>query len=110
MLHYQRKNTVIKIRTEKSGIGYNLVMSTDGYGVDKKTGTPSTTSIILIDGKKGLNGQEVNYYAGSKHQCARFNLMVMIGYENDGIYVRADNLLIAANAELAIGQLPGFNL
>lgn len=96
-----------KNAAEKSGIGYNLVMSTDGYGVDKKTGTPSTTSIILIDGKKGINGQEVNYYAGLRNINALIQSDGVIGYENDGIYVRADNLLIAANAELAIGQLPG---
>ncbi len=31
----------------------------------------------------------------------------MIGYEDEGIYIRADHLLVAAKAELAIGQLPG---
>lgn len=93
--------------TEKSGIGYNIAVSTEGYGVDKKTGTPSTTSLILIDGKKGLNGQEVNYYAGLRNINALIQSNGVIGYENDGIYVRADSLLIAANAELAIGQLPG---
>lgn len=93
--------------TEKSGIGYNIAVSTEGYGVDKKTGTPSTTSLILIDGKKGLNGQEVNYYAGLRNINALIQSNGVIGYEGDGIYVRADSLLIAANAELAIGQLPG---
>lgn len=93
--------------TEKSGIGYNIAVSTEGYGVDKKTGTPSTTSLILIDGKKGLNGQEVNYYAGLRNINALIQSNGVIGYENGGIYVRADSLLIAANAELAIGQLPG---
>lgn len=92
---------------EKSGIGYNVAVSTEGYGVDKKTGTPSTTSLILIDGKKGLNGKEVNYYAGLRNINALIQSNGVIGYENDGIYVRADKLLIAANAELAIGQLPG---
>ncbi|MCP5775183.1 hypothetical protein NL389_35715, partial [Klebsiella pneumoniae] len=31
----------------------------------------------------------------------------IIGYEDEGIYIRADKLLIGAKAELAIGQLPG---
>lgn len=37
----------------KKGIAYNVMATTDGYGIDTKTGAASTTSLILIDGKKG---------------------------------------------------------
>lgn len=35
---------------DKNGIAYNVMASTEGYGKDAKTGAPSTTSILLIDG------------------------------------------------------------
>ena len=48
---------------DKNGIAYNVMASTEGYGKDAKTGAPSTTSILLIDG--GVeNGHARNYYAG----------------------------------------------
>ena len=91
----------------KNGIAYNVMASTEGYGIDSKTGLPSTTSIILIDGQNGVHGEAVNYYAGLRNIDALIESKGIIGYEDDGIYIRADKLLIAAKAELAIGQLPG---
>ncbi|WP_216934754.1 MULTISPECIES: DUF6160 family protein [unclassified Acinetobacter] len=91
----------------KQAIAYNIMASTEGYGVDEKTGLPSTTSIILIDGQKGVHDEAVNYYAGFRNIDALIKSEGIIGYEDDGIYVRADKLLVAAKAELAIGQLPG---
>lgn len=91
----------------KQAIAYNMMVSTEGYGIDKKTGLPSTTSIILIDGKNGEHGEAVNYYAGFRNIDALIKSEGIIGYEDEGIYIRADDLLIAAKAELAIGQLPG---
>lgn len=91
----------------KQAIAYNMLVSTEGYGIDKKTGLPSTTSIILIDGKNGEHGEAVNYYAGFRNIDALIKSEGIIGYEDEGIYIRADDLLIAAKAELAIGQLPG---
>ncbi len=94
--------------TNKTGIGYNAIVSTEGYGIDSKTGLPSTTSIILIDGQNSLHaGETVNYYAGLRNIDALIQSDGVIGYEDDGIYIRADHLLVAAKAELAIGQLPG---
>ncbi len=40
---------------QKQAIGYNAIVSTEGYGIDSKTGLPSTTSIILIDGQNSLH-------------------------------------------------------
>ncbi|TCB70657.1 hypothetical protein E0H88_07010 [Acinetobacter sp. ANC 4216] len=91
----------------KKGIAYNVMASTDGYGIDKKTGAASTTSLILIDGKKGLHDEEVNYYAGLRNIDAFVKAKGVIGYEEQGIYISADDLLVAASAEIAIGQLPG---
>ncbi|WP_180083074.1 DUF6160 family protein [Acinetobacter sp. YH12102] len=91
----------------KQAITYNIMASTEGYGVDKKTGLPSTTSIILIDGQDGVQGEAVNYYAGFRNIDALIKSEGIIGYEDEGIYIRADKLLIAAKAELAMGQLPG---
>ncbi|MFZ7792279.1 DUF6160 family protein [Acinetobacter lwoffii] len=91
----------------KQAIAYNIMASTEGYGIDKKTGLPSTTSIILIDGKNGDHGEAVNYYAGFRNIDALIKSEGIIGYEDEGIYIRADKLLIGAKAELAIGQLPG---
>ena len=91
----------------KKGIAYNVMASTDGYGIDKKTGAASTTSLILIDGKKGLHNEEVNYYAGLRNIDAFVKAKGVIGYEEQGIYISADDLLVAASAEIAIGQLPG---
>ncbi len=91
----------------KQAIAYNMMVSTEGYGIDKKTGLPSTTSIILIDGKNGDHGEAVNYYAGFRNIDALIKSEGIIGYEDEGIYIRADKLLIGAKAELAIGQLPG---
>ena len=93
--------------TTKSGLGYNLAMSTEGYGIDKKTNAPSTTSIMIVDGAKGLHNEEVNYYAGLRNIDSYLKSDGVIGFENDGIYIKADNLLFAAKAEIAIGQLPG---
>jgi hypothetical protein len=93
--------------TDKQGIAYNIIASTEGYGVDAKTKLPSTTSFILIDGAKGVHDEAVNYYAGFRNIDALIQSNGVIGYEDDGIYVRADQLLLAAKAELAIGQLPG---
>ncbi len=90
-----------------SGLGYNLAMSTEGYGIDKKTGTPSTTSIIVVDGGKGVYNEEVNYYAGLRNIDSYLKSDGVIGFEDEGIYIKADNLLFAAKAEIAIGQLPG---
>ncbi|MGE4317178.1 DUF6160 family protein [Acinetobacter sp.] len=91
----------------KKGIAYNVMASTDGYGIDKKTGAASTTSLILIDGKKGLHNEEVNYYAGLRNIDAFVKAKGVIGYEEQGIYISADDLLVTASAEIAIGQLPG---
>lgn len=92
----------------KQGIAYNLIASTEGYGIDKKTNSPSTTSLLLIDGHTGEYSQEaVNYYAGLRNIDAFVESNGVIGYEDDGIMIRADKLLIAANAEFAVGQLPG---
>lgn len=90
----------------KKGISYNLMASTDGYGVDGPKG-PSTTSMILIDGHNGVHGEAVNYYAGLRNIDTFIESQGVIGYEDEGIYVRADKLLFAANAEIAVGQLPG---
>ena len=82
-------------------------MSTDGYGVDTKTGTPNTTSIIVIDGAQGNHGEEVNYYAGLRNIDSYIKAKGVIGFEDKEIYIKADSLLVAAKAEVAIGQLPG---
>lgn len=91
----------------QKGIAYNVMASTQGYGIDAKTGLPSTTSIILIDGATGVHGEAVNYYAGFRNIDALIESNGVIGYEDEGIRITADKLLIAASAELAIGQLPG---
>ena len=91
----------------KAGLGYDLAMSTDGYGVDAKTGTPNTTSIIVIDGAQGNHGEEVNYYAGLRNIDSYVKAKGVIGFEDKEIYIKADSLLVAAKAEVAIGQLPG---
>ena len=89
------------------GLGYNIMASTQGYGIDAKTGLPSTTSIILIDGADGIYGEPVNYYAGLRNIDALIESNGIIGYEDEGIHIYADKFLIAASMELAIGQLPG---
>lgn len=89
------------------GIAYNVMVSTQGYGIDAKTGLPSTTSIMLIDGAPGRHGDAVNYYAGFRNIDAFIESNGVIGYENEGIHIYADKFLMAASAELAIGQLPG---
>ena len=99
---YTNKNNQVK-----SGLGYDLAMSTDGYGIDKKTGTANTTSIIVIDGAQGNHGEEVNYYAGLRNIDSYIKAKGVIGFEDQEIYVKADSLLVAAKAEIAIGQLPG---
>ncbi|WP_353142646.1 DUF6160 family protein [Acinetobacter pragensis] len=99
---YTNKNNVTK-----TGLGYDLAMSTDGYGVDTKTGTPNTTSIIVIDGAQGSHGEEVNYYAGLRNIDSYIKAKGVIGFEDKEIYIKADSLLMAAKAEVAIGQLPG---
>ncbi|ATO19734.1 hypothetical protein BS636_08735 [Acinetobacter sp. LoGeW2-3] len=90
----------------KEAIAYNLIASTQGYGIDKVTGAPSTTSIILIDGEVE-NGHARNYYAGLRNIDAFVQSDGVIAYEQEGIHIDAKNLVIAANAELAIGRLPG---
>ena len=91
----------------KSGLGYDLAMSTEGYGIDPKTGTANTTSIIVIDGAQGNHGEEVNYYAGLRNIDSYVKAKGVIGFEDQEIYIKADSLLVAAKAEVAIGQLPG---
>ncbi len=54
---YQYRSTV------KDGLGYDIAVSTDGYGEDSQ-GNPKTTSIIVIDGAMSKHGEEVNYYTG----------------------------------------------
>lgn len=94
-----------KTSTQK-GLSFNITASTQGYGVEN--GQPKTTSLLIIDGKKGQYSQEeVNYYAGLRNIDAFVDTKGKITYEDDGILISADRLLIAANAELAIGQLPG---
>ncbi|CAB1216198.1 DUF6160 family protein [Acinetobacter bouvetii] len=93
--------------TDSNGLGYNLVFSTDGYGIDQKTGKPATTSIIIVDGGVGTYGEAVNYYAGLRNIDSYMKSDGVIGFEDDGIYIKADHLLFAAKAEIAIGQLPG---
>ena len=94
-------------RNGQKGIAYNVMASTQGYGIDAKTGLPSTTSIILIDGAEGIHGDPVNYYAGFRNIDALFQSNGVIGYEDEGIHIYADKLLFAGSTELAIGQLPG---
>src|SRR5690606_14590522 len=60
-----------------------------------------------IDGQDGVHGEAVNYYAGLRNIDALIQSNGVIGYEDEGISIRADELLIAAKAEVAIGQLPG---
>lgn len=96
----------------KTGLGYDLAMSTDGYRFDEKTGNSYTTSILILDGEQrtladGSKGEEVNYYAGLRNIDSYIKAKGVIGFEDKEIYVKADSLLIAAKAEVAIGQLPG---
>lgn len=90
----------------KQGMAYDLIASTTGYGVDKISGLGRTTSLILIDGQI-VNGEAVNYYAGLRNIDALIQSNGIIGYEDEGILIRANHLMLAAQAELAIGQLPG---
>ena len=95
----------------KTGLAYNIVASTQGYGEELDASgkkQPKTTSLLIIDGQKGkYSGEEVNYYAGLRNIDAFVDTKGKITYEDEGILISADRLLIAANAELAIGQLPG---
>lgn len=92
----------------KQGLAYNIIASTEGYGIDTKKQTPSTTSLLLIDGHTGQHsGEVVNYYAGLRNIDSYIESKGLITYEDDGILITADKLLIAANAEIAVGQLPG---
>ena len=90
----------------KDGLGYDIAMSTDGYGEDAQ-GNPKTTSIIIVDGAQSKHGEEVNYYAGLRNIDSFLKANGVIGFNENEIYIKADNLLFAANAEIAIGQLPG---
>lgn len=90
----------------KDGLGYDIAVSTDGYGEDSQ-GNPKTTSIIVIDGAMSKHGEEVNYYTGLRNIDSYFKANGVIGFNENEIYIKADNLLFAANAEIAIGQLPG---
>lgn len=118
------KQYVNKAGATKSGLGYDLAMSTDGYRYDSVTGNAYTTSILVLDGEKrtlkdsngvilkdasgnALKGEEVNYYAGLRNIDSYIKANGVIGFEDKEIYVKADSLLIAAKAEIAIGQLPG---
>ncbi|QKY90098.1 DUF6160 family protein [Acinetobacter sp. NEB 394] len=92
--------------TVKDGLGYDIAVSTDGYGEDSQ-GNPKTTSIIVIDGAMSKHGEEVNYYTGLRNIDSYFKANGVIGFNENEIYIKADNLLFAANAEIAIGQLPG---
>ncbi|MQW91422.1 hypothetical protein GFH30_09925 [Acinetobacter wanghuae] len=113
-----------KLGNEKSGLGFDLAMSTDGYYYDSETGNSYTTSLLVLDGEKRtlkdsdgvplkdtsgkvLQGEEVNYYAGLRNIDSYIKANGVIGFEDNGIYIKADNLLFAAKAEIAIGQLPG---
>lgn len=116
-------NAVIKGTTygsdNRHGLAYNLMLSTEGYGIDAKTGLPSTTSIILIDGGDsgfitpiseggdGVKKDPVNYYAGFRNIDAFLQAKGIIGYEDDGLLITADEFKLAVGTELAIGQLPG---
>ena len=100
------RGTTYGLNAQK-GIAYNVMASTEGYGIDAKTLLPSTTSIILIDGQNGVHGEPVNYYAGFRNIDAFIESNGVIGYENEGIRITAEKLVFAASAELAIGQLPG---
>ena len=103
----------------RHGLAYNLMLSTEGYGIDAKTGLPSTTSIILIDGGDsafttpvseggdGVKKDPVNYYAGFRNIDAFLQSKGVIGYEDEGLLITADELKLAVSTELAIGQLPG---
>lgn len=94
------------VGTVKDGLGYDIAVSTDGYGEDSQ-GNPKTTSIIVIDGAMSKHGEEVNYYTGLRNIDSYFKANGVIGFNENEIYIKADNLLFAANAEIAIGQLPG---
>ncbi|ANF82335.1 hypothetical protein A3K93_09125 [Acinetobacter sp. NCu2D-2] len=83
----------------QQALAYNVIASTDGYGIDKVTNSPSTTSILIIDGDN-------NYYAGLRNIDAFFESNGTISYEERGIKIIANKLLFAADAELAIGKLP----
>lgn len=94
------------VGTVKDGLGYDIAVSTDGYGEDSQ-GNPKTTSIIVIDGALSKHGEEVNYYTGLRNIDSYFKANGVIGFNENEIYIKADSLLFAANAEIAIGQLPG---
>lgn len=94
------------VGTVKDGLGYDIAVSTDGYGEDSQ-GNPKTTSIIVIDGAMSKHGEEVNYYTGLRNIDSYFKANGVIGFNENEIYIKADNLLFAANAEIVIGQLPG---
>ena len=94
------------VGTVKDGLGYDIAVSTDGYGEDSQ-GNPKTTSIIVIDGAMSKHGEEVNYYTGLRNIDSYFKASGVIGFNENEIYIKADSLLFAANAEIAIGQLPG---
>ena len=94
------------VGTVKDGLGYDIAVSTDGYGEDSQ-GNPKTTSIIVIDGAMSKHGEEVNYYTGLRNIDSYFKANGVIGFNENEIYIKADSLLFAANAEIAIGQLPG---
>lgn len=89
---------------DKQGIGFGLAMSTQGRNSDGS----KTTSIMLIDGaKNSTSGEEVNYYAGLRNIDLFLDTNGTIGFEQNGIAIDLTKLIIALNAELALGQLPG---
>lgn len=106
------KQYVNKLGVTKNGLGYDLAMTTDGYRYDSTTGNAYTTSILVLDGEKrtladGSKGEEVNYYAGLRNIDSYIKANGVIGFEDKEIFIKADSLLVAARAEIAIGQLPG---
>lgn len=89
---------------DKQGIGFGLALSTQGRNTDGS----KTTSVMLIDGAKNANsGEEVNYYAGLRNIDLFLDTNGSIGFEQNGIALDLTKLIIALNAELALGQLPG---
>lgn len=84
---------------DKQALAYNVMASTDGYGIDKVTNSPSTTSLLIIDGNN-------NYYAGLRNIDTFFESNGTISYDDRGIRIIANKLVFAADAEIAIGKLP----
>jgi hypothetical protein len=65
-------------------LGYDIAVSTDGYGEDSQ-GNPKTTSIIVIDGAMSKHGEEVNYYTGLRNIDSYFKANGVIGFNENEI-------------------------